>query len=235
MYILGIETSSDPGSVALASEKGNIQSMGFGEGHVHAKNILYYVDEILRNNDVLKENIDLIAVSVGPGSFTGLRVGVTCSKTLAYVLRCEAVGVCSLEVMAWKYDPNIVPCEYICPIKDARREAVYGRVFRKSASGWCAQNDVFIGSPDFLAEKLPDDVMVFGSGVEAYPGVFNESQFCLPESPETATPPRHSAEDVAMLGMRYAKAGECVSPFSLIPRYYRLTAIEERVKREGKV
>ncbi len=235
MYILGIETSSDTGSVALASEKGNIQSMNFGKGQAHAKKILYYVDAMLRNNEVRKENVDHVAAAVGPGSFTGLRVGVTCAKTLSYALKWKAIGICSLEVLAWDYDPEDVACRYICPIKDARRKAVYGRVFQKSSSGWYAQGEVFMGSPETLSEKLPDDVMVFGSGVEAYPNVFSTSRFRQPEVTAPATSLRPKAENVAMLGRYYARAGQCVSPFSLIPRYYRLTAVEERVKREAKV
>ncbi len=226
MYILGIETSSGSGSVALGSESGMLEGECFADGARHARDIFSHIDSVLRRCGIGKDRIDSVAVSAGPGSFTGLRVGVTCAKTLAYVLGWDVAGICSLEVLAQNVDVDDVPCNYICPLRDARRGGVYGRMFQKTPDGWTACGGVMIDTPDRLAGRLPAGAMVFGSGVDSYPEIFGVSRFSLP--PENTDYSRPCAEAVVKLGIARTNKGRSIPPMELIPRYYRLTEVEER-------
>lgn len=227
MYILGIETSSGRGSLALASEGGMLEISAFSEDAAHARNIMPYVRDLLLKAGLDKGDINAVAVSAGPGSFTGLRVGVTCAKTLSFALGWKTVGVCSLEVLACNIDVRKAGCEYICPVRNARRGAVHGRIFRKSHAGWRPQGTVFTGAPGELADALGDKTMVFGSGLDAWPGVFGSPRFVHPE--DNAQVSVGSAASVARLGLEYARAGAFIAPMELVPQYHRLTEIEERV------
>ncbi len=231
MYTLGIETSSDIGSVALVSDNDVIEVESFGEAATHARDILPGIDRLLRNCGVEKKQVRLVAVSIGPGSFTGLRVGVTCAKTLAYTLGWEAAAVCSLEAMAYGIKTSEISGNYLCPVRDARRGAVCGRIFKKQRRRWSAETDVIIDSPKRLAERLPPGATVSGTGAEAYSELFERSGFCLAECKVEEI--RNRAGAVAMLGLRHAEEGNTITPMKLLPKYYRLTEVEERLGGRG--
>jgi len=229
VYILGIETSSDPGSVALATGDELLEETCFDAGAVHARDIIPHIDAILLSCGVDKSELGMVSVSIGPGSFTGLRVGVTCAKSLAYALKLEAVGVCSLESMVFNVDAGDVSGDTVCPLRDARRNAVYGRIFKKKRTGWEALSGVMIHPPHLLAERLPRGTTVFGTGACAYPEVFKQPEFCLMEEKKNVASGRAGA--VALLGGVHAREGRTVKPMELAPKYYRLTKVEEQNRR----
>ena len=232
MHTLGIETSSDKSGVALLSD-GELRGISyFEEGARHARDIIFYIQELLRKGGVGKSEVQRVAVSVGPGSFTGLRVGITCAKSLAYALGWEVVRICSLEVMAQNIDAENSSAEALCPVRDARRGAVYGRIFKTNGGRWEPYGDVIIDTPDRLADHLPEGTIVFGSGVRAYPRIFAVSRFHRP--PDNQEVSRGCASAVAKLGDRYADTEAACSPIELVPKYYRLTEIEERIEKGGK-
>ncbi len=131
--ILNIETSSSVCSVALADNGSTISSRENSDGRSHAAMLAPFIDSILKENTILPEKLDAIAVSKGPGSYTGLRIGVSTSKGLAYALKIPLIGINTLELMANTF-LEIYP-EYrgtdckICPMIDARRMEVYTCLF----------------------------------------------------------------------------------------------------------
>ncbi|MGD2174972.1 MAG: tRNA (adenosine(37)-N6)-threonylcarbamoyltransferase complex dimerization subunit type 1 TsaB [Candidatus Brocadiaceae bacterium] len=226
--MLGIETSGSIGSVALCDEEEPLASYTFPEGARHARDIMPAVDRLIREAETPKGEVDAVAVSEGPGSFTGLRVGVTCAKALAWALGWKCVGVCSLEVMV----QNVARDEcgggcVVCPVLDARRDRVYGAVFRWD-DGWRDTTGVLCVRPQALREMLPEGAFVFGSGVGAWREVFADGRFRVGE--ERLQVGR--AEQVARLGAEGVRAGRDVDPVQLMPRYYRVTSPEEKLARE---
>ncbi|MDP6108019.1 MAG: tRNA (adenosine(37)-N6)-threonylcarbamoyltransferase complex dimerization subunit type 1 TsaB, partial [Candidatus Brocadiia bacterium] len=132
--MLGIETSGERGSVALLREDELLAEHRFAQGYRHARNIMAGVADVVRSAGVDRGEIDAVGVTDGPGSFTGLRVGVTCAKTLAWLLGLPAVGVPTLDVLAQNVRPEEHldargrPVRTVCPLLDARRGFVYGAV-----------------------------------------------------------------------------------------------------------
>ncbi|MHC4592729.1 MAG: tRNA (adenosine(37)-N6)-threonylcarbamoyltransferase complex dimerization subunit type 1 TsaB [Planctomycetota bacterium] len=227
MIVLGIETSAEIGSVALCDEDGTRAAYTFPEGARHARDIVPAVDRIVKDASIGRSDVGAVAVSQGPGSFTGLRVGVTCAKTLAYALGWKAVGIPSLEVVA----QNVVPDsegrpELTCPLRDARRERVYGTIFEWDGEAWQDTTGVLIREPAALAEMIPVGALILGTGVRAYPEVFETGGFHIGDrSLEVG-----HAEAAARLGLREVQAGRDVDPMALVPRYYRLTEAEEKLQ-----
>ncbi|MHC4788685.1 MAG: tRNA (adenosine(37)-N6)-threonylcarbamoyltransferase complex dimerization subunit type 1 TsaB, partial [Planctomycetota bacterium] len=198
MIALGIETSGRVGSVALCEEDALLASYTFPEGARHARDIVPAVERIVTAAELGKEAVGAVAVSQGPGSFTGLRVGVTCAKTLAYALGWKAVGVPSLEVLAQNVGPERARrCGFTCPVRDARRERVYGTIFQWDGAQWRDTTGVVLKGPAELAALIPEGALVFGSGVDAYPGAFRGGRFAVGE-PDLWT---GRAEAVARLGL----------------------------------
>ena len=138
--ILSIETGTDICSVALANDGELMALRESDEGRDHAKKVALFVDELLRETGVQPSDLDAIAVGKGPGSYTGLRIGVSFAKGLCYALNIPLIAVGSLnaltEVAREDYDAGILDVEeqewsnaVLCPMVDARRMEVYTQVF----------------------------------------------------------------------------------------------------------
>ena len=236
MLVLGLETSGERGNAALVRGQELVAEHWFPHGFRHARNIMAAVDEVLRRAGVDKHTVDAVAVTEGPGSFTGLRVGVTCAKTLAWLLGWRAVGVPTLEVLAQNVRPEQHldavgnPCRTVCPLLDARRSFVYGQVFEWCGGRWCDRTGLLAGAPLSVADSIPPGTLIFGSGVHAYPDVFlglEGGRRGLRAGPDDLAVGR--AEHTARLGLRALRAGQDVDPMTLVAKYYRRTEAEEKL------
>jgi len=126
-YILNIETATKNCSVALGQNEQVIDLIEYtGEGYSHAEKLHVFIKDILSNNHILPEQLNAIAVSKGPGSYTGLRIGVSAAKGLAYALDIPLIAISTLESMARQIKTENA---YIIPLIDARRMEVYSAVF----------------------------------------------------------------------------------------------------------
>jgi len=231
MIILGIETSGDPGSVAICAEESPLAVLTFGEGARHARGIVPAIDEVIHRAEVARSEIGAVAVSQGPGSFTGLRVGAICAKTLAYAMAWKLVGVPSLEVLVQNLSQGgAAKHRFACPLRDARRGRVYGTVFEWDGKSWRDTTGVLLEEPNELAARIPDGAVVFGSGMRAYPAAFPASRFHAgDEGLEVGR-----AEAVARLGLALIRTGKTVDPMRFVPLYYRLTEAEEKLPSGGR-
>lgn len=136
--ILCIETGTDICSVGLAKDGELLSLRESGEGRDHARKVAVFVDELLRDQGIAPDELDAVAVGKGPGSYTGLRIGVSFAKGLCYGLGKPLIAVGSLdalvEVAREDHEAGILTVEgweraHLCPMVDARRMEVYARVF----------------------------------------------------------------------------------------------------------
>ena len=154
MKVLGIETSGNVGGVAICEDRHIIIAKDFRAGMQHGKELVPTIKSALNVIGWAPKDIDLVAVDVGPGSYTGLRVGVACAKTLAYALHKPVIDVPIFDVISENYNQSIPPIPppskgrdagsvqdilqnnnfpdeyYICPILDARRNHVYACIYK---------------------------------------------------------------------------------------------------------
>ena len=127
MRILAVDTSSNVATAAIMDGDKLVCEFVLNNKMTHSQTIMPIIDECFKKSELTPGDIDLFAVAEGPGSFTGLRIGVTTVKGLAHAVNKPVVGVNTLEAMAY----NLPFCTYIiCPIMDARRAQVYNAVYK---------------------------------------------------------------------------------------------------------
>ena len=126
-YILNIETATKNCSVSLSTDKQLLDVLEYaGENYSHAEKLHVFIKQILDQNQLKTHDLDAIAVSMGPGSYTGLRIGVSAAKGLSYALKIPLIAVSTLEILARKIQTDNA---YIIPVIDARRMEVYSAVY----------------------------------------------------------------------------------------------------------
>jgi universal bacterial protein YeaZ len=181
--ILNIETGTNVCSAAI-SENGRVVALRESDqGHAHAQNLAPFIDELLRENEIMPDELDAVAVSKGPGSYTGLRIGTSTAKGLCYALGIPLIAVGSLESLARvaieDYEAGVVDIDDItgvvlCPMIDARRMEVYAQVFDGNATPLSEVGAHVIDGESF-AEFIGGEreFVIFGDGaakcVEALP------------------------------------------------------------------
>ena len=225
MRVIGIETSAKTGSVALLADGNVVEERFFTKGMRHGRELIPMLDDVLSRRGLQPEEIDLFAVSQGPGSYTGIRVGITCAKALAYALGKPVVAVPSLDVLA----ANAPPAEktVYCAI-DAKRERVYFCSYRRD-DGRQARESEYAAMPveEALAVMQPGGFVV-GDAIDLYGERFAAVGLTL--APEALWLPRASA--VAALGLeRFCASGpdDC---FKLAPIYLHRPEAEEVWERK---
>ena len=127
MLILAFESSAKAASAALVKDGQLLSQYTQCSALTHSRTLLPMGEDMLKNAELTLKDVDLIAVAHGPGSFTGIRIGVSMVKGLAWAGDKSCVGVSTLEAMAWH---GLAVGGYICPVMDARRSQVYNALFR---------------------------------------------------------------------------------------------------------
>ena len=127
MLILAFESSAKPASAALVKGGQLLSQYMQCSALTHSRTLLPMAEDMLKNAELRLSDVDLIAVAYGPGSFTGIRIGVSTVKGLAWAAEKPCVGVSTLEAMAWH---GLAAGGYICPVMDARRSQVYNALFK---------------------------------------------------------------------------------------------------------
>jgi tRNA threonylcarbamoyladenosine biosynthesis protein TsaB len=167
MIVLGIETSTPQTSVALGGETGILATASLA-GRAHQEQVIPTLEHLLRWSGVRLSQIGGIAVGVGPGLFTGLRVGVQTARSLAQVLSVPIMGMTSLDVLAFSVRHT---SRLVAAVIDARRGEVFWAAYRPVPGGVVRQGDYAVAAPDRLVaelEALAEDVLVVGDGAILY-------------------------------------------------------------------
>lgn len=185
--ILSIETGTDICSVALANDGELMALRESDEGRDHAKKVALFVDELLRETGVQPSDLDAIAVGKGPGSYTGLRIGVSFAKGMCYALNIPLIAIGSLdaltEVAREDYDAGILDIEdeewakaKLCPLVDARRMEVYTQVFDNEGK---ALTDVVaeVVTEESFKEWRADKFVIFGNGAKKCTELLSDAIF----------------------------------------------------------
>ena len=174
MLILGIDTSTNVGSVAIYSDtKGTLGEISVNINKTHSENIMVMIDELFKLTNTTINDIDKIAVSIGPGSFTGIRIGVAVAKGLASATNCKIVGVNELDIIAGNSTSN--ECE-ICSIIDARKERGYYCTFKYENGILKQLEDYKVGElREFLETRKEIRTVYLGDGAINYKNLISNT------------------------------------------------------------
>ncbi len=174
MLVLGIETSTPQASVAIGSEQGVVASVLVSRGATHNEFLLPATQFCLDKAGLSFRNLGGIAVSLGPGLYTGMRVGMATAKALAHALSLPIVGMASLDLVAYevRYSPKV-----ICAVLDAKRKEVFYAFYRASPGGIQRMSEYGVAKPAHLATTIvsrPEDVLIVGNGALIYRHEFDD-------------------------------------------------------------
>jgi tRNA threonylcarbamoyladenosine biosynthesis protein TsaB len=222
MYILGIETSTMTGSIAVISNDRLIAEHSVNTKTTHAERLLTSIDLALQAASLTIHEIDGIAVASGPGSFTGLRIGITTAKSLAYSIQKPIVGVPSLDALAAQY---LYSGLLICPILDARKKEVYSALYRNTGAQIQRLSEYSVIAPEQLVKNIQEPVLFLGDGVAPY----REQLSSLLGDLALFADPAHLLPRgclVATLGQNRLAAGDVDDCFALKPTYIRKSDAE---------
>jgi tRNA threonylcarbamoyladenosine biosynthesis protein TsaB len=176
MLVLGIETSTPQASVTIGSEQGIIGSCTISRGAAYGEFLLPAVEFLMRQSGLTYRQLSALAIGLGPGLFTGMRVGVATAKTLAQALSVPIVGVPSLDLLAFdaRYTPKV-----ICPVLDAKRGEVFFAFYRQVPGGVTRESEYQVGSPEQLAAEFDargSDILAIGNGALLYRAKLEEAE-----------------------------------------------------------
>ena len=234
MKILALESSAKSVSAAVLDSGIVLASAYQNTGLTHSRTLMPLVDVMLKNSDIPLEEIGLVAVAAGPGSFTGLRIGVSAAKGLAWTLDVPCCAVSTLEAMAQNL--RHMDATVICAM-DARRNQVYNAVF--SAHGGTLNRmtpDRAIGLPELAAELKNDEKekILVGDGAKLCYTYLQENGIPCRMAPAALV--MQNAVGVAQAAEEMAARGETVSARELVPNYLRLSQAErERLAKGLKI
>ena len=173
MRVLGIETSTHSGSVAIIDGDTILGEIFLSVGPSHSEKLLPMVDWLLGAAGMKRGDIEVIAVSIGPGSFTSLRVGISTAKGIAFSLGIPVVGLSSLEVLS----RNLLHTPYaICTVIDARRKQVYAAFFKCIGEEPIRLKEDCLISPFELIEMISEETIFVGNGALLYRDLIEKSR-----------------------------------------------------------
>ena len=214
MKLLAIESSGLVASAAVFADDTIVAEFTVNNKQTHSQTLLPMIDQVVTMSGIDLKEIDAIATTSGPGSFTGLRIGAATAKGLGLALHKPIVPITTLEALAFRLagrEGNI------CPMMDARRNQVYAGVYRVGDMLLeCVTGQKAVSIEDYITElnDLGDPVTVLGDGVPAHMN-------------------RQSAASVAVLGARYYDEGKIVSAEAFRPDYLRKSQAER--EREARL
>lgn len=229
MLVLGIESSAVAASVAVVEDGKLLGQFYCNTAMTHSQTLLPMAEGLLRSLGKTCADLDLLGVSAGPGSFTGVRIGVSCIKGLAFPNDTPCCGVSTLEAIAY----GGLACEnsIACAVMDARCGQVYNALFRveKGALSRLTEDRALpIEDLGRECEHHGSSLILLGDGAELCHRLFSAWGARL--APEGIR--YQQAASVAFLAMRQAEAGGAVSCGGLLPVYLRLPQAERELRRK---
>ena len=231
MRVLALETSGFSGSVAAAENDLLLGEITLGPRQRTGQSLAPALRDLLAQVGWQPRDVQLVAVTQGPGSFTGLRVGVTTAKSFAYASGAALIGVDTLEVLAEQVsaDQKGEPLPTLAAVMNAEREQLFAATFAvASTGGWQMTEATRIVDRIKWIESIQPNMAVTGPGLESLAEILPSH---IPRIDEPLWRPQAAA--VARIGLRDYLAGRRDNLWKLLPNYYRESAAEEKISREG--
>ncbi|NLK00861.1 MAG: tRNA (adenosine(37)-N6)-threonylcarbamoyltransferase complex dimerization subunit type 1 TsaB [Clostridia bacterium] len=234
MLVLAVDSATNAAGAAVVSEEGILGEFFLNTEKTHSEKLMPLIDQLLRDTGLDLQDIGGIAVSIGPGSFTGLRIGLAAVKGLALFLDKPVVGIPSLDGLA----RNISPVSgLLCPVIYARRDEVYSALYIHTAGGIERISHYMAVSPRRLVSLLENldnkEVIFIGDGLDIFPQDLRDSL-----GPGCNIAGREHrltrASTIGFLGLEKLKAGKKDNLDDLVPFYIRASAAETRWKSNEK-
>lgn len=226
MKILAVDTATKSCSVAVIDEDTLLAELTSVNDQTHSRQLLSIIDIVLGKAGLKIDQLDGFAVSIGPGSFTGLRIGIASVKGLAFGLNKPVVGISSLQTLAFQRRQNPY---LICPVLDARKHEVYYCRYRFNSGKLEQESQERVASPAEAVRGIREPCVFVGNGAKLYQGLISAA---LGELAHFAAESQHTiqASAVAWLSLPRFKRQETDEVHLLVPHYIRKSDAELKIK-----
>lgn len=222
MKILALDTATKSCSVAIIEAGSLSAELTTLKDQTHSKQLMELIHKGLEMSGFSADELDGLAVTVGPGSFTGLRIGISTIKGLAHALEKPVVGISSLDVLAWQCADRSY---LICPLLDARKGEVYSATYRFNNDTLTPKSPEIASAPEAAIQKIKEPCVFIGSGAQLYrrniSTVLGDLAYFAPESQNIIR-----ASSVAFLSMERFETRDTVEAADLVPHYIRKSDAE---------
>ncbi|NTV14086.1 MAG: tRNA (adenosine(37)-N6)-threonylcarbamoyltransferase complex dimerization subunit type 1 TsaB [Desulfobulbaceae bacterium] len=229
--LLALECATLCGSVALVSNGRCLAEYSLDVPTTHSQRLLKQLERIRQDVGVEWPELAGLAVSLGPGSFTGLRIGLSLAKGLALALALPLLGVSTLDGLARQV--AALPATKICALLDARKQEVYAALYQCGENGRPQRtgSDLLL-RPELLAAQLEGPIILVGDGAVTYREIFQEQ---LGAAAIFASPGSHfpRAATIGLLGEELLARNALLDPVSSVPIYIRASEAEINLRLKG--
>ena len=218
MLILGIESAGSQVGCAIGGHEGVLASVHTGKGRQHAESLAPQIDFVRRQAGIEFSELGVVAVDIGPGLYTGLRVGISSATTIAHALGIPMIGISSLDLLAF---PARWTSRLIVTALDARRGELFTALFRKVPGGIQRIRDPQVNTPqELLAElmTIEEPALLVGDGALRYQEIFSSIRRVEMAEQGLANP---SARSLVQLAHAQALREEFVPSWDIKPIYLR--------------
>lgn len=234
--ILAIESSGDGGGAAVLRDGAILAEAAVPAPRTHGSQLMVCVDRACAQAKVARGQIDVVAVNCGPGSYTGLRIGLALAAGLGHGLNRPVVGVPCFEAMALQFvlqagaNPKVET--ELWPVLDARREEVMTARFTWQGDVVARVGEDRLVTPEQLGEQAAPGAIVFGSGLPAYPGRWDQARLKINAGEFVLGP--GSLGLAAQLQLAAVKDPALISRAPVVPRYFRQVTAKTIAERTGE-
>jgi tRNA threonylcarbamoyladenosine biosynthesis protein TsaB len=220
MRVLAVETSTLAGGVALLDGERVVGEYLLDVGVTHSERLVAAVDRLLADARWTAADLEGLAVAIGPGSFTGLRIGISTVKGLGVALSIPIAAVPTLDALAWALPFSALP---VCPLIDARRGEVYACLYRWNGLEMQREWEYLAVPPDDLSQRLGEPTVLLGDAATRIRSPYGR----------LAPPARRlpSPACVGQLGLERLRRGQTEAAADLVPLYLRPS--EAELRRRG--
>ena len=246
MKVLAIETTGKYGSASVIDNGGHVFSASSSEEMNHLRGMITLIDEAIHEAGITKDELTHVAASVGPGSFTGIRIGVTTARIMSQMLDIPCIAVSTLEAMAVRALDKAISAGalYVVPVINARRHQTYAGVYEAVFTSDCEHQSAIpvMEEKQYMIEDLLSELQTrmaehsgavaffTGDGIDAYADIIKstmtEGSYVFADEDLRY----QHAEAVARIALGKAAAGETLTYNGLMPEYMRLAEAEQRLR-----
>lgn len=227
MRVLGIDTANLANTIGLIDGDRMVTDFAWEARDNSLQRIIISTDLVLKRGGLTLAGIDGLAVGIGPGSWTGLRVGVTVAKTLAYVFNKPICGISSMQAIAYQARSASI---LLCPLVDAGRENVYSAFYRARGKTLAMEGEYYVGNIKGLTERVKEPVLFLGKPAHLNRAVITSELGTLASFGSPSDTP--SGCVVASLALPRFAVGAADDPFSLVPLYLGESLAQALLRRK---
>jgi tRNA threonylcarbamoyladenosine biosynthesis protein TsaB len=229
MKILAVDTSTRSCSAAVMDGVLLLAESTVANGRTHSRYLMNIIDTVISMAELEVEQLDGFAVSIGPGSFTGLRIGISAVKGLAYALHKPVVGVSSLEALAWQCNQTPLP---VCALIDARKKEVYSCLYRFMNRKMVKEGIERVAPPVDTVRTIHEPCLFVGNGALLYRELISAE---LGQLAFFADDNSHliRAATIAALGLSEIEQKSAADVELLVPQYIRKSDAELKIGCKG--